>query len=280
MVHVKDIVRIINVALSTEERGNFRGERFIVSSGAYRICDLAEAADVESPPEILPLDDEGKPSPFFQRSKILSPAKLLQIIGFDYMFHLPLPGANPVSLGLPSTVLPLAQQPKFAATPKAHDNQWELYKHVSPGKWEADRCCYSRGSNNLATYIAEMRNESLIPEVSKICYKAYYMDCDSGIYDTGVKKIPICRRSFNSTDQTRSFALPGMSVFISSNVNQNPVITEINFFYKRQRSVMIFSGKPLKMKTCWSFIRYWCVAFDVATLQRIPSGNDFLSHKL
>jgi len=251
-VHVKDIIAVINVALSTEKQDNFRGKRLIVSSGAYRICDLAEAAVTQPPPEILPLDDEGKPSLVFQRSKIISPVKLLQVIGFDYMFMPPIPGVKPVSLGMPSALLPLAKQPKFAATPQAHDRQWELLKHVISGKWEGDKWHYSQGTKDLVSYVAEMRNEKLLPsDISKnLCHNFYFMDHDSGHwvgpkqqFDGNVKRVPLSRSTFNSADELRCFVLPSISVYTSNSTKQNPFKCEINFYYKRQRSMLIYSWK-------------------------------------
>ncbi len=225
MIHVKDIIAIIKIAMSEEKHKSFKGERFIVSSGAYRICDLAKAAGIASPPEILPLDNDGNISAIYSFSKILSSAKLLQVIGLDYIFTPILPDAEPASCGLPSALLPSSKQPKYSPTPLAHDRQWDLVRSINAGRWIGDGYYYTRKDEDLATYATGLNNEDLpapdtglnnedlpAPDIYKnILYNVAYTDHDSGIWHGVSKrelKFPFSRITFNSSDKSRSFSFP------------------------------------------------------------------------
>lgn len=101
-IHVKDICKIIALFLKDEAGAiAIKGERVILSCGAFRLKDLAKGLGVEPLPEIIP------PDKTMNSSKIISTAKLCSMLPANFEWTLPIPGVEPVSRGLPLLTYPL-----------------------------------------------------------------------------------------------------------------------------------------------------------------------------
>ncbi len=234
LIHVKDIIAIVEYSLSGDLLTSFRGERFIVSSGAYRISDLAEAANIKSPPQAFPLDTNSKLLDTFKKSKILSMAKLIQVVGVHYSFLPPLPGVQPTSQGLPSEMLPLAEQPP---NPELYDCLWELFIKYHAGKWEGNTHTYTCVDDSFGGKLTK-------PTLFKnACSSFYVLDHDNilqhettPLFPAGVE-MKLSRKTFNKNSHKKFFGFPGVTVFASQGY-QAYMECEVNFFYKQTRSVL------------------------------------------
>ena len=128
VVHVKDICKV--VALIIGKFADVRGERLIVSGGAFRGIDLAKGLGLAALPDILPPDES---------MKGLSTAKLCSLLPGDYEWTLPVPGVDPVSRGLPA-----AGSLSYFPNSAARNRQWELFKRNFQGKWQGNGLRYDR----------------------------------------------------------------------------------------------------------------------------------------
>ena len=260
VIHINDIYKIALVSierLRLEHQQNTqdvstkdglevhaRGERILASCGAFRVRDWVEALKFDPLPEILP------PDVTMQRSKIVSIAKLSAFLPADYKWTLPL-AVEPVSRGLP-TIGPLAPT---GVDGVAHDRQWELMKSNFRGKWHGKMIWYKKDKDDEKSskmdhqaFIAEMKGP-ILPKpdlVSEGCqYHIYFLDADTGIWHgtglrfapNGEKILTLSRKTYNKSG--KSFNFKGMGGQCSVDTNENIFAAELNFFYKRSRSMII-----------------------------------------
>ena len=257
LIHIRDIIYVVKCCLRRDSCSQYSWarERVIVSSGAYRYGDLKRGLDLEPAlEETVPIEDENS----YKTSKILSIRKLLNLIGVSYEFTLPVPNVQPVSKGLPSIESPHP----YESTGPAHDRQFELMKSNFCGKWQGDTSWFKRKDEQTAEeqiltlqqFSDLVSNGSVFdsPPTQVIKGSQYYIymtDADNGIWHgtglrfaaNGEKKIPISRQLSNSSG--KSFQFPGMGSQISSNTSESIFAWEANFFFERERSMIIVMYK-------------------------------------
>ena len=236
VVHVKDICKI--VALIIDKFADVRGERLVVSCGAFRGKDLAKGLSLAALPDILPPDESMK------GSKILSTAKLCSLLPAEYEWTLPVPGVEPVSRGLPA-VGNLTYFPNCAA----RNRQWELFKHNFLGKWQGRGLWYD--SDDHTSFVANLRSKEL-PPPSKIMPEMessfYSLDADTVLFrGKGFRISPGGERKFSRTtfdELGHRFLIGQTGGQCSVDFKSSSFGMEINFFHERSRSMIVVLYKP------------------------------------
>ena len=243
-VHVKDICKIMSSLLKNAEK--IKGQRIIVSCGAFRWRDLAKGLGIDSLPEFPPPDERMK------GSKILSTAKLCSLLPSDYEWTLPVSGVEPVSRGLPST-----GPHKYYPSGAFLDKQWDLMRRVFRGKWQATSLWYVKNNDDVdhGTFIEKMKAKELPPPSSVVPgteYHIYFMDADTGIwhgknlrFTSGEKILELGRKKFNQSGT--SFVFGGAAGQCSIDFSSGTLSAECNFFYERSRSMIIVLYKSESM---------------------------------
>ena len=251
LVHVNDIYKISMIVIEKLQQcsikqdvpSSIRGQRILVSCGAFRIKDFTEALKMDSLPEIPPPDSTMK------GSKIISIEKLLTFLPVDYEWTLPVAGVEPVSRGLPTT-----GPQDTDADGAAHDRQWALMRLNFRGKWQGKSTWYEKdkgkengGNLEHQAFIAEMNAAFPIPVVTieNTQYHIYFLDADNGIWHgtglrfapNGEKVFPISRKKYNQAGT--SFCFEGAGGKCSVHTSLKFFGVEISFLYKRSRSMII-----------------------------------------
>ena len=241
LINCHDIIAIVNKCLIGEAKTNtWKGQRVIVNSGAYRYGDLALGLGLDPLPEEVPVESLDS----FKRSKILSCAKLSELIGDDYVFQAPVEGVLPVTRGIPSTSV-------------ADDRQWDLMKENFCGKWQGDTSWYKRDSEDgndrltILQFAAHLNSAPSEPThlIKDSEYHIYMTDADNGIWHGkglrfaagGEKKLYISRAK--SSESKKSYEFPGHGAQISPNTSESIFAWEANFFHERSRSMIILMYK-------------------------------------
>lgn len=247
VIHVTDICKILSFFLEKSCRAeSIKGERLIVSSGAYRYQDLAKGLGLDPLPEIIPTQETMK------NSKIISVAKLCSMLPADYKWTLPVEGVEPISMGLP-TIGPL----KFYSTGAARDRQWELMRKNLSGKWKATTMWYERGDLDHSAFVTSLNGEQLPPSllVPNTEYHIYFFDADTGIWHGkglkfapgGEKKLDISRKNFNKYGKV--FCCEGISGQCDIGLGSSSFGFEVNFLYEHSRSMIVVLYKPALTST-------------------------------
>ena len=240
LIHVKDILNVINLFLEDDGQAKaIKGERIILSCGAFRLQDLAKGLGVDPLPENPPPDETMK------GSKIISIAKLCSLLPADYEWTLPVPGVEPASRGI-ATEGPLTYYPNYAA----RNRQWELMKCYLKGKWQGTAMWYE--AQDHSTFVQSLKNEKL-PSPSSLVpseYHIYFIDADTGIWHgKGLRFAPGGKKILNISRKTtnnlgKSFMFGGAAGQCSVDFKSGLFGAELNFFYERSRSMIIPIYKP------------------------------------
>lgn len=240
-VHINDIYQIsmilIDKVINQGPNVDIRGQRLLVSCGAFRIQEFGKSLGSEPLPCIEP---QGM---FIERNKIISVKKLLAILPEDYKWTLPLKGVEPISRGLPTAKLQGV----------AFDHQWELLKQMFCGKWQGKSRWYKKSKEmDHDDYIAAMNGLVLpAPDSTGDChFNVFCIDADTIIWrgtgshsspDGAAEKTAAFSKHSLYFASRRVFSFPsGLGGFVSEEItNDKDLSVEVNFYYKRSRSMIV-----------------------------------------
>jgi len=233
-VHMLDIVSITRLMLD----GRGSGQRFNLSSGAYRWRDLGEALGFEG---LAALPGHPEHPPPNARSKIVSVAKLTALLkqslggAGTYRWRSPVaakPDLEPASRGLPT-----ADEDGGAG----HDRQWELFQGNFEGCWHGRALRFGRSSDTGAPSLA---GAPVVQPASTV--HVSFQDHDTGTWRDGEEALPLGRAAYNASRDHVQF--PGVGARAppdpGSLAPADHLSAEVSFFTERARTVLAARYRP------------------------------------